>query len=69
MTRTLIDIDDEALEAASRELGTSTKRDTVNEALRYIAGIRRRTEIMNRPGFRLAGEDALDPEIMRQASR
>lgn len=33
----MIDIDDEALEAACRELGTSTVSDTVNAALRVIA--------------------------------
>lgn len=38
MTRTLIDIDDEALAAAARELGTSTKVETVNRALADIAG-------------------------------
>ena len=69
MSRTLIDVDDEALQRAARELGTTTKRDTVNEALRYIAGMHKRSEIMNSPDFRLAGEDALDPEVMGQASR
>ncbi|MFD7918344.1 type II toxin-antitoxin system VapB family antitoxin [Streptomyces sp. NPDC059740] len=36
MSRTVIDLDDEALEAAAKELGTSTKRDTVNTALREV---------------------------------
>ncbi|HEV2087036.1 MAG TPA: type II toxin-antitoxin system VapB family antitoxin [Cryptosporangiaceae bacterium] len=34
--RTLIDLDDEALELAAAALGTSTKRDTVNTALRMV---------------------------------
>lgn len=37
MARTVIDIDDEALAAAAAELGTTTKVDTVNAALREIA--------------------------------
>ena len=34
MTKRLIDVDDEALDAARAELGTRTIKDTVNEALR-----------------------------------
>jgi Arc/MetJ family transcription regulator len=37
----LIDLDEEALGAARAELGTSTLKDTVNEALRQAAGERR----------------------------
>ncbi len=37
MARTVIDIDDEALAVAAAELGTTTKVDTVNAALREIA--------------------------------
>lgn len=34
MTKHLVDLDDAALSAARAELGTSTIKDTVNEALR-----------------------------------
>lgn len=34
MTRTTVDVDDRALEAARRELGTTGLSDTVNAALR-----------------------------------
>jgi Arc/MetJ family transcription regulator len=37
VTKHLVDIDDETLGAARAELGTSTLKDTVNEALRRIA--------------------------------
>jgi Arc/MetJ family transcription regulator len=37
MARTMIDVDEEALSAAAERLGTTTKRDTVNEALRRVA--------------------------------
>ncbi len=42
MSRTVIDIDREALELARLELGTATIKDTVNSALREIAERRRR---------------------------
>lgn len=34
----LIDLDESALEAARRHLGTRTLKDTVNAALRLVAG-------------------------------
>ncbi|GAA1817092.1 hypothetical protein GCM10009682_42400 [Luedemannella flava] len=34
MAKTLIDIDEDLLAEATRALGTATKKDTVNEALR-----------------------------------
>lgn len=37
MSRTLVDVDDEALAQAASVLGTSTKVDTVNRALRLVA--------------------------------
>ena len=37
MTKRLIDIDDDALDAARAQLGTRTIKDTVNEALRGAA--------------------------------
>jgi Arc/MetJ family transcription regulator len=37
MARTVIDIDDDALAAAAKVLKTSTKKDTINTALREIA--------------------------------
>jgi Arc/MetJ family transcription regulator len=36
MTKTLLDVDDDLLAEATAELGTSTKKDTVNEALRAV---------------------------------
>lgn len=37
MSVTPIDLDDEALAKAMRELGTTTKKETVNTALREVA--------------------------------
>lgn len=38
MARTVIDIDDSMLALAQQQLGTTTKRDTVNRALAIAAG-------------------------------
>jgi Arc/MetJ family transcription regulator len=38
----LIDLDEDALSAARAELGTTTIKDTVNEALRRAVGLRER---------------------------
>jgi len=68
--KTVIDIDDEALELAARELGTSTKKDTVNAALAFVASRRRRIdELLGDPIALGVGPDIGDDEIMRQARR
>ncbi len=41
MSKRLIDVDEEALQAARRRLGTRTIKDTVNEALRRAAADRK----------------------------
>ncbi|GGL07671.1 type II toxin-antitoxin system VapB family antitoxin [Planomonospora parontospora] len=48
MAKTLIDLDDEALAEAARLLGTSSKKDTVNAALREIVDRRRRAAAVAR---------------------
>ncbi|MFC9894083.1 type II toxin-antitoxin system VapB family antitoxin [Nocardia sp. NPDC127579] len=48
MTRTIIDVDDDALALAARHLGTTTKKDTVNAALREVADRRRRAAAIQR---------------------
>lgn len=48
MTKVLIDIDDDALADAAALLGTKTKRDTVNTALRETAERLRRAKALAR---------------------
>ncbi|MER6824443.1 type II toxin-antitoxin system VapB family antitoxin [Streptosporangium sp. NPDC000563] len=48
MTKTLIDLDDEALAEAAKLLGTSSKKDTVNAALREIVDRRKRAAAVAR---------------------
>ena len=40
MAKHLVDLDEDALRAARAELGTTTIKDTVNEALRRAARVR-----------------------------
>jgi Arc/MetJ family transcription regulator len=64
MTKMLIDIDDQALDAAQKAFGTKTKKETVNRALaEAIARIDRaeaHTELA-----RLASEGALDLGLLQ----
>jgi Arc/MetJ family transcription regulator len=68
--KTMIDLNDEALELAARELGTSTKKDTVNAALQFVASRRQRIEqLLDDPYALGVGPDIADAEVMRQARR
>jgi Arc/MetJ family transcription regulator len=68
--KTMIDLDDDALVAAAHELGTSTKRDTVNAALRLAASRRSRLSALIEGGNPFGvGEDIDDAEIMASARR
>ncbi|MFJ9363259.1 type II toxin-antitoxin system VapB family antitoxin [Nocardia sp. NPDC101769] len=68
--KTMIDLDDEALALAAKELGTTTKKDTVNAALKFVAERRQRIEqILDDPYSIGIGPDIGDPEVMRQARR
>ncbi|GAA1270527.1 hypothetical protein GCM10009665_68560 [Kitasatospora nipponensis] len=72
MPKTVIDIDDEALAKAAELLGTATKKDTVNAALRDV--VARHGKAVAVADF-LADLDAglyadlLDSEVMGQAWR
>lgn len=68
--KTMIDLDDEALALAARELGTATKKDTVNAALAYVVERRRRIDTLLDDPYALGvGPDITDDEVMRQARR
>lgn len=62
MPKHLVDIDEVVLRAARLELGTETIKDTVNEALRQVAGlraadVRKALDVLGRGAFD-AREDA-----------
>jgi Arc/MetJ family transcription regulator len=67
MTKTLIDIDDEYLAAAQQALGTTTKKDTVNAALREVTAPAARRRDLQRLTSRLP--DLKDEDVMRAAWR
>lgn len=48
MARTVIDLDDELVASVAQQLGTTTKRDTVNAALREVLENRRRALALTR---------------------
>ncbi|MBT2391703.1 MULTISPECIES: type II toxin-antitoxin system VapB family antitoxin [Streptomyces] len=68
MSRTVIDLDDDALEAAAKELGTATKRDTINTALREVTARYRRLRSLEE-ARELVAEGALDMDILLDKRR
>lgn len=68
MSRTTIDLDDDALDAAARELGTTSKVETVNAALAYVAERRRRDEAFDDPLI-WGSPDLANAEIRADARR
>jgi hypothetical protein len=69
MSRTVIDIDDEALSAAQARLGTTTKVQTVNEALRRAATLPSQEPTARAIIALLSDSDIGNPEIMQRAWR
>ena len=72
MTKRLIDVEDDALEAARRVLGTETMKDTVNTALRaavHAAERRKRVDVEALRRFAEASRDLLDEDVMADAWR
>lgn len=72
MSKTLIDVDDEALAEVAEMLGTATKKDTVNAALHKILADRRRAVALKRMIERSQQgvyEEMLNPERKIEAWR
>ncbi|MEU6787938.1 type II toxin-antitoxin system VapB family antitoxin [Nonomuraea angiospora] len=69
MSVTQIDIDDNALKEAMRMMGTTTKKDTVNLALReYVARVRR-IEALERLAARAQRGEFDEAAAARQAAK
>ncbi|MEO3854179.1 type II toxin-antitoxin system VapB family antitoxin [Acrocarpospora sp. B8E8] len=62
MSRTVIDLDDDLVAEVAKALGTSTKKETVNSALREVLENRRRALALARLR-EAAGEGAFDLEV------
>ena len=72
VTKRLIDVDDDVLEAAKHVLGTDTIKDTVNSALRasvQAAERRQRLDSTALKRFADASRDLLDDDVMADAWR
>jgi Arc/MetJ family transcription regulator len=67
--RIVVEVDDALLEAARAELGTTTNKDTVNEALRYVAERKVRSRVVLDDPFFLGGSDLTDADLMSGARR
>jgi Arc/MetJ family transcription regulator len=63
MSKTVIDIDDEALADAAAMLGTKTKKDTVNGALREMGARMRRRRALE--GLTRLAEDGAFDALLR----
>jgi Arc/MetJ family transcription regulator len=68
VAKTLIEIDERYLAAAQRELGTTTKKDTVNTALREVAALAARRRDLQRLTSRSL-PDLEDEDVMRAGWR
>ena len=66
MTKVLIDVDDDALAEAAALLGTKTKKDTVNTALRETANQLRRAKALTR--LAELGEGGAFDELLDKAT-
>lgn len=62
MSRTVIDLEDELVEDVAQALGTSTKKETVNSALREVLENRQRALALTRLR-EAAAEDAFDMSL------
>jgi hypothetical protein len=66
----MINLNDEDLALAAKELGTAIEQDTVNAALHFVASRRPHIEqLLNEPYALGVGPDITDPEVMRLARR
>ncbi|MEV4107003.1 type II toxin-antitoxin system VapB family antitoxin [Nonomuraea sp. NPDC049695] len=63
----MIDLDDEALAEAAKLLGTSSKKDTVNAALREIVDRRRRAAAVARMR-QMVAEGEIDFSVLDKSS-
>jgi Arc/MetJ family transcription regulator len=68
MTKTFIEIDDEYLAAAQQALGTATKKDTVNAALREVTALAARRRDLQQLISR-GLPDLEDKDVMQTAWR
>jgi Arc/MetJ family transcription regulator len=69
VSRTVIDVDDEMLAKAQEQLGTSTKRDTINRALALAAAITVNERAQLRSWLQENAEFYIDFEYLAERER
>ncbi|MFE5907530.1 type II toxin-antitoxin system VapB family antitoxin [Streptomyces wedmorensis] len=69
MSKTLVDIDDEMLAFAQQQLGTKTKRDTINRALTIAASISADDRARALRWLQENAEDFLDFDFLEEQER
>ena len=69
MTRTVIDLDDDMLAFAQRQLGTKTKRETINRALTIAAATSAEDRARGLAWLQENAEHILDFDYLEQQER
>jgi Arc/MetJ family transcription regulator len=69
VARTIVDVDDQALAFAQRQLGTKTKRDTINRALAIAAGTSGDDRARGLAWLQDNAEEFLDFDVLEQNER
>ncbi|BDT95187.1 DUF2191 domain-containing protein [Nocardia beijingensis] len=69
MSRTIVDLDDGALAFAQQQLGTRTKRDTINRALAIAAGLTADDRARGLAWLQANAEEILDFDVLAGEER
>lgn len=69
MTRTVVDLDDTLLAFAQQQLGTKTKRETINRALAVAASTSAEDRARGLAWLQEHAEDILDFEFLAERER
>ncbi|MGQ4599548.1 type II toxin-antitoxin system VapB family antitoxin [Nocardia sp. R6R-6] len=69
MARTVIDVDDATLALAQQQLGTGTKRDTINRALAIAAGLSADDRARGLAWLQANAEEILDFDVLADGER
>ena len=69
MARTIVDLDESALVFAQRQLGTKTKRDTINQALKVAAGVSADDRARGLAWLQEHADEVLDLDVLAEQER
>lgn len=69
MSRTIVDVDDAMLALAQQQLGTKTKRDTINQALAVAAGTNAEDRARGLAWLQANASEVLDFDLLAEYER